>query len=55
MYVNEDVVKLLGKQMCIALDVALAASGCKAVVEGFYSLVHAHTKRGGQSNSAQIP
>ena len=54
MYVNEDVVKSLGKEMCIALDVALAASGCEAVVEGFYSLVNAHKKSGGQSNEVLV-
>ena len=54
MYVNEDVVKSLGKEMCIALDVALAASGCEAVVEGFYSLINAHKKSGGQSNDVLV-
>jgi hypothetical protein len=53
-YVNEDVVKSLGKEMCIALDVALAVSGCKAVVEGFYSIVSAHKKSGGQSNGVLV-
>ena len=50
MYLNEDVVKSLGKEMCISLDIALAVSGCEAIVEGFYSLVSAHKKKGGQSN-----
>eukprot|EP00794_Sanderia_malayensis_P021154 gene21154-23234_t len=50
MYQNEDVVNSLGKEFCIALDVALAVSGCEAIVEGFYSLVSAHKKSGGQSN-----
>ena len=40
--------------MCISLDVALAASGCEAIVEGFYSLVTAHKKSGGQSNDILI-
>ena len=39
--------KLLGKEMCVALDVALAAGGCEAVVEVFYSVVAAHKKSGG--------
>ena len=50
MYLNDDVVKSLGKEMCISLDVALAVSGCEAIVEGFYSLVNVHKKNGGQSN-----
>ena len=36
--------------MCISLDIALAGSGCEAVVEGFYSVVGAHKESGGQSN-----
>ena len=43
---HEDV----GKELCLVLDVALGASGCEAVVEGFYSLMKAHKKAGGQSN-----
>ena len=35
MYLNEDVFKSLGKEMCISLDVALAVSSCEAVVEVF--------------------
>ncbi len=53
-YVNEDVIKSFGKEMCIALDVALAVSGCEAVVEGFYSFVSAHKKSGGQSNEVLV-
>ena len=34
----------------MALDIALATSGCEAVVEGFYSVVKSHSKSGGQSN-----
>lgn len=49
-YNNEDVYKCLGKEMCIALDVALGSSGSEAVMEGFYSVVQAHKKYGGQSN-----
>ena len=38
--------------MWIALDAALATSGCEVIVEGFYSIVSAHTKSGGQSNQS---
>ena len=41
-YTNQDVVDSLGQEMWIAIDVALAGSGCEAVVEGFYSVVGAH-------------
>ena len=40
--------------MCISLDVALAASGCEAIVEGFYSVVTAHKKSGGQGNDVLV-
>eukprot|EP00794_Sanderia_malayensis_P017276 gene17276-19003_t len=49
-YMNEDVVKTLGQELCIAIDVALAGNGCEAVVEGFYSVVKAHKQSGEQSN-----
>ena len=50
-YTNQDVVDSLGQEMCIAIDIALAGS-CEAVVEGFYSVVGAHKKSGGQSNKS---
>jgi hypothetical protein len=34
-YNNQIVFKSLDKELCIALDVALAGSGCEAIVEGF--------------------
>ena len=40
--------------MCIMLDVALAAGGCEAAVEGFYSLVNAHKKAGRQGNEMLV-
>jgi hypothetical protein len=36
------------------LDVALAAGGCEAAVEGFYSLVNAHKKAGRQGNEMLV-
>eukprot|EP00112_Aurelia_sp_Birch-Aquarium-sp1_P010253 Seg2197.10 transcript_id=Seg2197.10/GoldUCD/mRNA.D3Y31 product="hypothetical protein" protein_id=Seg2197.10/GoldUCD/D3Y31 len=50
MYVNEDVIKSLGKEVCISVDVAPAVSGCEAIVEGVYSLDNVHKKNGGQLN-----
>ena len=47
-YNDKIIFESLGKEMCISLDVALAASGCEAIVEGFYSVVTAHKKSGGQ-------
>jgi hypothetical protein len=32
----------------------LAAGGCEAVVEGFYSVIGAHKKDGGQSNDVLV-
>ena len=53
-YNNQIVFESLGKELCISLDVALAGSGCEAVVEGFYSVVAAHKKNGGQGNTVLI-
>ena len=40
--------------MCIALDIALAASGCEDIVEGFYSVTAAHKMNGGQGNNVLV-
>lgn len=53
-YDHEDVYKDAGQEFCIGLDVALGGSGCEAIVEGFYSLVNAHKKAGGQSNDVLV-
>ena len=53
-YVNSCIYEALGPEICIVLDVALAAGGCEAVVEGFYSLVKAHKKAGGQGNEMLV-
>ncbi len=52
-YTNPDLYNDIVNEMCIAIDVALGASGCEAVVEGFYSLV-THKKNGGQSNTSLV-
>ena len=53
-YNNVCIYGWLGKELCIALDIALAAGGCEAVVEGFYSVIGAHKKDGGQSNDVLV-
>ena len=53
-FYNQIIYESLGKEMCIALDIALAAGGCEAIVEGFYSVVSAHKKSGGQSNNVLV-
>ncbi len=53
-YNDKVIFESLGKEMCISLDVALAASGCEAIVEGFYSVVTAHKKSGGQGNDVLV-
>ena len=53
-YTNPVLYNDIGNEMCIAIDVALGASGCEAVVEGFYSLVKTHKKNGGQSNTSLV-
>ena len=49
-YTNVEIYQSLGQDACIVLDVALASSGCEAIVEGFYSVVKAQAQSGGQSN-----
>ena len=53
-YTNPVLYNDIGKEMCIAIDVVLGASGCEAVVEGFYSLVKTYEKNGGQSNTSLV-
>ena len=53
-YTVEEIFLDVGKEFCVALDVALGSSGCEAIVKGFYSLVKAHKKAGGQSNDVLV-
>ena len=53
-YTNEDLYENVGKEMCIALYVALGRAGCKAVVKAFYRLVKHHMKNGRQLNASLI-
>ena len=53
-YNNQIVFESLDQELCISLDVALAGSGCEVIVEGFYSVVAAHKKKGGQGNTGLI-
>ena len=54
MYCNVEVLNTLGQDACIVLDVTLACCGCEAIVEGFYSVINAHAKSGGQCNKSLI-
>ena len=49
-YIHEPLYGAARNELCIALDFALGASGCEAVVEGFYSVVKIQKHAGGQSN-----
>lgn len=53
-YTNEDVYGDVGREFSIALDVALGASGCEAIVEGFYSVMNLHKKSGNQTNRVLV-
>ena len=53
-YNNRCIYSSLGKEMCIALNIALAASYCEAIVEGFYSVIAAHKMNGGQGNNVLV-
>ena len=50
LYSNAEIIQSLGQDACIVIDVALASCGCEAIVKGFYSVIKAHAKSGGQSN-----
>ena len=50
MYSNPKLYEAMGKEICILYDIVMGASGCEAVVEGFYSLASVHKKSGGQKN-----
>lgn len=54
MYNCSQIYRSMGKEACIALDVALASGGCEAIVEGFYSVMKTHKKCGGQSNKTLV-
>lgn len=51
LYCDAEIFNCLGQDARIVLDVALAPSGCEAIVEGFYSAIKPHAKSGGQSNN----
>ena len=53
-YENESIYTNIGKEFCIALDVALGSRGCEASVEGFYILLNVHKKSRGQSNDILV-
>ena len=49
-YEDEDVFNLLGKELCVVIDIAFAKGGPEAVVESYYSLVKSQQQAGGQTN-----
>lgn len=48
-YTDPDIFALLGKEVCICIDISLAKGGTEAIVESFYSSMKAQTKYGGQT------
>ncbi len=49
-YTNPEIYNVLGVEMCICIDIAMAkGGGAKAIVESFYSSMKAQTKQGGQN------
>ena len=49
-YTKDCVYEAAGRELCIALDVALGMSGTEAVVESYYSVMKAQSQVGGQKN-----
>lgn len=50
LYCNQNMYERVGKEVMIAIDIALAKGGTEAVVESFYSKMSSHSMSGGQSN-----
>ncbi|CAB4031484.1 Hypothetical predicted protein, partial [Paramuricea clavata] len=50
MYTNSEVYNILGKEVCIVQDIALAKGGTESIVESFYSTMASQSLQGGQSN-----
>ncbi len=49
-YNDENVYSQLGKEICLAIDIALAKGGPESIVESFYSVMKCHNKSGPQNN-----
>ena len=47
---NEEVYTMLGQEICLLIDVALAKGGPESVVESYYSVMKSQQQDGGQNN-----
>ena len=54
MFTNEEIYDRIGREMCIAVDIAMAMSGSEAVVESYYSVMKTQTMPGGQLNDTLV-
>ena len=54
-HTDEDVFNMLGKELCLIIDIAHAKGGPEAVVESHYSVVKSQQQPGGQSNQNLSP
>ena len=54
-YNDENVYSELGKEICLAIDIALAKGGPESIVESFYSVMKCHNKSGPQNNETLLP
>ncbi len=54
LYTNEEMYSFVGREMCIAIDIAMAMSGSEAVVESYYSVMKSQKKDGGQNNKTLV-
>lgn len=50
-YVDEVVSKMIGVEMSIAIDIALALGSTESIIESLYSVMKSQSMEGGQSNS----
>lgn len=50
-YVDDVISKMIGVEMSIAIDIALALGSTESIVESLYSVMKAQSMDGGQSNS----
>ena len=54
LFTTEEIYDRIGREMCIAVDIALAMSGSEAVVESYYSVMKTQTMPGGQLNDTLV-
>jgi hypothetical protein len=50
LYVDEFVMKMIGVEMSISIDIALSLGTTESIVESLYSVMKSQSMEGGQNN-----